>query len=109
MTDGMTRAVRFDQYRDVAARGVENVARPQSAADQILVEVVAAGINPGEIAIRSGLLHERWPATVPSGEGSDFAGRVVEVGGSVTEFAIDDEVLGWSDRRSSHADYVLVP
>ncbi len=109
MTDGMTRAVRFDQYGDVDVLRIENVERPQPAADQILVEVVAAGINPGEIAIRSGLLHERWPATFPSGEGSDFAGRVVEVGASVTEFAIDDEVLGWSDWRSSHADYVLVP
>ncbi|MCU7724854.1 NADP-dependent oxidoreductase [Actinoplanes sp. KI2] len=105
----MTRAVHFDQYGDVDVLRIENVERPQPAADQVLVEVVAAGINPGEIAIRSGLLHERWPATFPSGEGSDFAGRVVEVGGSVTEFAIDDEVLGWSDWRSSHADYVLVP
>jgi NADPH2:quinone reductase len=105
----MTRAVRFDQYGDVDVLRIENVERPQPAADQILVEVVAAGINPGEISIRSGLLHERWPATFPSGQGSDFAGRVVEVGASVTEFAIDDEVLGWSDWRSSHADYVLVP
>ena len=109
MTDGMTRAVRFDQYGDVDVLRIENVERPQPAADQILVEVVAAGINPGEIAIRSGLLHERWPTTFPSGEGSDFAGRVVEVGESVTEFAIGDEVLGWSDWRSSHADYVLAP
>ena len=105
----MTRAVRFEQYGDVDVLHVENVERPQPAADQILVEVVAAGINPGEIAIRSGLLHERWPATFPSGEGSDFAGRVVEVGASVTEFAVADEVLGWSDWRSSQADYVLVP
>src|SRR4051794_8316481 len=109
MTDGMTRAVRFDQYGDVDVLRIENVERPQPAADQILVEVVAAGINPGEIAIRSGLLHDRWPATFPSGEGSDFAGRVVEAGGSVTEFAVGDDVLGWSDSRSSHADYVLVP
>ena len=105
----MTRAIRFDQYGDVDVLRIENVERPQPAADQILVEVVAAGINPGEIAIRHGLLHDRWPATFPSGEGSDFAGRVLEVGGSVTEFAVGDEVLGWSDWRSSHADYVLVP
>ncbi|HEX5202446.1 NADP-dependent oxidoreductase [Paractinoplanes rhizophilus] len=105
----MTRAVRFDQYGDVDVLRIENVERPRPAADQILVEVVAAGINPGEISIRSGLLHDRWPARFPSGQGSDFAGRVVEVGASVTEFAVDDEVLGWSDWRSSHADYVLVP
>ncbi|WP_203735205.1 NADP-dependent oxidoreductase [Paractinoplanes durhamensis] len=105
----MSRAVRFDQYGDVDVLRIEDVEPPRPAADQVLVEVVAAGINPGEISIRTGLLHDRWPATFPSGEGSDFAGRVVEVGGSVTGFAVGDEVLGWSDRRSSHADHVVVP
>jgi NADPH:quinone reductase-like Zn-dependent oxidoreductase len=105
----MSRAVRFDQYGDVDVLRIEDVERPQPAADQVLVEVVAAGINPGEISIRAGLLHDRWPATFPSGEGTDFAGRVLEVGSSVTEFAIGDEVLGWSDWRSSHAEYVAVP
>ncbi|GIM97712.1 NADP-dependent oxidoreductase [Paractinoplanes toevensis] len=105
----MSRAVRFDQYGDVDVLRIEDVEPPRPAADQVLVEVVAAGINPGEISIRTGLLHDRWPATFPSGEGSDFAGRVIEVGGSVTEFAVGDEVLGWSDWRSSHADHVVVP
>lgn len=105
----MTRAVRFDQYGDVDVLRIEDVERPEPAADQVLVEVVAAGINPGEIAIRGGLLHELWPATFPSGQGTDFAGRVLAVGGSVTEFAIGDEVLGWSDWRSSHAEHVVVP
>jgi NADPH:quinone reductase-like Zn-dependent oxidoreductase len=105
----MSRAVRFDQYGDVDVLRVEEVAEPRPAADQVLVEVVAAGINPGEISVRSGLLHERWPSTFPSGQGSDFAGRVVEVGPSVTEFAVGDEVVGWSDWRSSHADRVAVP
>ncbi|GIF17443.1 NADPH:quinone reductase-like Zn-dependent oxidoreductase [Actinoplanes tereljensis] len=105
----MSRAVRFDQYGDVDVLRIEDVEPPTPAADQILVEVVAAGINPGEISIRAGLLHDRFPATFPSGEGSDFAGRVRAMGSSVTEFAVGDEVLGWSDWRSSHADYVVVP
>jgi NADPH:quinone reductase-like Zn-dependent oxidoreductase len=105
----MSRAVRFDQYGDVDVLRIEDVETPAPAADQVLVEVVAAGINPGEISIRTGLLHDQWPATFPSGEGSDFAGRVVAVGGSVTGFAVGDEVLGWSDWRSSHADHVVVP
>ncbi|WP_250009922.1 NADP-dependent oxidoreductase [Actinoplanes sp. M2I2] len=105
----MTRAVRFDQYGDVDVLRVEDVERPSPAADQVLVEVVAAGINPGESSIRRGLLDERFPATFPSGQGSDFAGRVVEVGRSVTGFAIGEEVLGWSDWRSSHAEHVVVP
>jgi NADPH:quinone reductase-like Zn-dependent oxidoreductase len=105
----MSRAVRFDQYGDVDVLHVADVEKPQPAADQVLVEVVAAGINPGEITVLSGVMHERWPTTFPSGQGSDFAGRVVEVGPSVTEFAVGDEVVGWSDWRSSQAEYVAVP
>ncbi|NMO56301.1 NADP-dependent oxidoreductase [Actinoplanes sp. TBRC 11911] len=105
----MSRAVRFEKYGDVDVLKVEDVEAPQPAADQILVEVVAAGINPGEISVRVGAYHDMWPATFPSGQGSDFAGRVVEVGPSVTEFAVGDEVVGWSDWRSSQAEYVVVP
>ena len=105
----MSRAVRFEKYGDVDVLRVEDVEPPQPAADQILVEVVAAGINPGEISVRTGAYHERWPATFPSGQGSDFAGRVVEVGQSVTEFAVGDDVVGWSDWRSAQAEYVVVP
>ena len=50
-----------------------------------------------------------FPATFPSGEGSDLAGIVSAVGPGSTEFAVGDEVLGWSWRRSSHAEYVAVP
>jgi NADPH:quinone reductase-like Zn-dependent oxidoreductase len=64
------------------------------AASEVLVEVKAAGINPGEAMIRCGALHDRWPATFPSGQGSDLAGVVAEVGKGVDTFAVGDEVLG---------------
>jgi NADPH:quinone reductase-like Zn-dependent oxidoreductase len=76
---------------------------------EVLVRVRAAGINPGEIAIRTGRLDSSFPATFPSGEGSDLAGIVTAVGSEVTAFSVGDEVLGWSWNRSSHADYVVVP
>jgi NADPH:quinone reductase len=105
----MARAVRFDAYggRDVLYLAEVDVPEPQPG--EVVVEVRAAGINPGEISIRTGVLHSRFPATFPSGEGSDLAGVVHSVGDGVTEFSIGDEVLGWSWRRSSHADYVAVP
>jgi NADPH:quinone reductase-like Zn-dependent oxidoreductase len=73
------------------------------------VQVKAAGINPGEAKIRQGLLHSRWPATFPSGEGSDLAGIVTKTGNGVTGFAAADEVIGYTDNRASHAEYVVVP
>jgi NADPH:quinone reductase-like Zn-dependent oxidoreductase len=103
------RAVRFDQYGGVDVLEVREVEDPVAGPGQVLVAVKAAGINPGEISIREGLLHERWPATFPSGEGSDLAGVVRTVGEGVTGFAPGDEVLGWTEERASQAELVVVP
>jgi NADPH2:quinone reductase len=74
----------------------------------VLVEVRAAGINPGEAGIRSGAMHALFPATFPSGQGSDLAGVVAAVGEGAT-WPVGAEVLGWSWRRSSQATHVVVP
>jgi NADPH:quinone reductase-like Zn-dependent oxidoreductase len=105
----MTKAVQFDRYGDIDVLEVRDIPRPIPAPGEVLVAVQAAGLNPGEAMIRKGLLHDRWPATFPSGQGSDLAGVIVESGPGVDEFAIGDEVLGFSLRRTSHAEHVAVP
>jgi NADPH:quinone reductase-like Zn-dependent oxidoreductase len=74
----------------------------------VLVKVKAASINPGEAKIREGAMHARWPATFPSGEGSDLAGIVTKLGIGVEGITAGDEVIGFTDRRASHAEYVIV-
>lgn len=105
----MSRAVQFDEYGEIDVLQVRDLPRPVPAAGEVLVEVRAAGINPGEAMIRRGALRDRFPATFPSGQGSDLAGVVAETGADVTGFQVGDEVLGFSDSRSSHAEYVTVP
>jgi NADPH:quinone reductase-like Zn-dependent oxidoreductase len=102
------KAVRFHEYGGIDVLRVEEVERPAPGPGQVLVEVRAAGIQPGETHIRSGELHERWPATFPSGQGSDLAGVVVEAGPQVRGFAVGDEVLGFTHNRASHAEFVVV-
>src|SRR5271165_4417670 len=103
------RAVRFDHYGGVDVLDVREVEDPQAGPGEVLVAVKAAGINPGEIAIREGLLDARWPATFPSGEGTDLAGVVRALGEGVDAFAVGDEVLGWTEQRASQAELVVVP
>jgi NADPH:quinone reductase-like Zn-dependent oxidoreductase len=103
------KAVQFDEYGDVDVLEVREVDDPLAGPGEVLVSVRAAGINPGEVGIRTGGLHGRWPASFPSGEGSDFAGVVTELGEGVSGFAPGDEVAGWSERRSSQAELVAVP
>jgi len=102
------KAVRFDRYGGVDVLNVVDVPTPVPGPGQILVRVRAAGINPGEAKIREGLLHSRWPAVFPSGEGSDLAGNAAETGAGVTGLADGQELIGFTDNRASHAEYVVV-
>jgi NADPH:quinone reductase-like Zn-dependent oxidoreductase len=102
------KAVRFDEYGGIDVLKVVDVPRPVPRAGQVLVRVKAAGINPGEAKIRAGLEDSTWPATFPSGEGSDLAGIVSRTGPGVTSFSAGDEVVGWTDNRASQAEYVAV-
>jgi NADPH:quinone reductase-like Zn-dependent oxidoreductase len=104
----MPQAVRFDEYGGVDVLRVTEVDRPVPGPGQVLVRVKAAGINPGEGKIRQGLLAQRWPTTFPSGEGSDLAGVVEELGEGVTGLAVGEEVIGFTDNRASHAELVVV-
>jgi NADPH:quinone reductase-like Zn-dependent oxidoreductase len=101
------KAVQFDEYGPVEVLQVREVPVPEPGPGQVLIRVKAAGINPGETRIRIGSLHDRWPATFPSGQGSDFAGVVDKLGPGVTTVAPTDEVVGWVDTRSSQAEYTV--
>jgi NADPH:quinone reductase-like Zn-dependent oxidoreductase len=104
----LMKAVRFDEYGGVDVLKVVDVPKPEPGPGQVLVRLKAAGINPGEAKIRDGLLHSLYPATFPSGEGSDLAGVVAQAGPGVTGWSAGDEVIGYTDNRASHAEYALV-
>jgi NADPH:quinone reductase-like Zn-dependent oxidoreductase len=103
------RAVQLDEYGGLDVLTVREVELKELGKEDVRVEVRAAGINPGEASIRKGLLKDRWPSTFPSGQGSDLAGVVKEIGIDVEGFAVGDEVLGWSWERSSQATEAVVP
>ncbi len=102
------RAVKFDHFGGVDVLNVVEVDRPAPGIGQVLVRVRAAGINIGESSIREGKMEKLFPTTFPSGEGSDLAGVVEEVGEGVGKITTGDEVIGFSNNRDSHADYVLL-
>jgi NADPH:quinone reductase len=83
----MPRAVQLTAYGGIEQLRIVEVAKPEPAEGEIVVRVVAAGANPGEISIREGLLKDVFPMEFPFGQGTDFAGRVDSVGAGVTGFA----------------------
>ncbi|QTX04096.1 SDR family NAD(P)-dependent oxidoreductase [Agromyces archimandritae] len=104
----MARAVRFSEFGGVETLEVVEVPDPQPGEGEAIVEVVATGLNPVEMSIRSGAHPSRWPVEFPAAQGRDLAGIVREVADDVDRFEPGDEVLGWVD-RGAQATLVAVP
>ena len=103
------KAVQIDAYGGVEVLEVRDVPMPVPGPGEVVVRVKAAGIVVSEAAIRTGAVKTIFPLTFPSGQGSDLAGVISELGSDVNGFAVGDEVIGFSSRRSSQAEYVAVP
>jgi len=101
------RAVRFHEYGDATVLQLEDINAPAIGDDQVLVRVVAAATNILDIALREGQMGDAFPGALPSGQGFDLAGSIVEIGSNVTGFVVGDDVIGWAPRRAQ-ADYVAI-
>jgi NADPH:quinone reductase-like Zn-dependent oxidoreductase len=103
---------RFVQLEEFGSRDFLHLVdreRPWPGPGQVLVRVMAAGLNPMDCkAYRDERAAARMGVTLPSGMGQDFAGYVEEVGDGVTRFAVGDAVLGTAP-FASLADFVVVP
>lgn len=79
------------------------------AAGEVLVRVVAAGMNPLDAKLRSGDFRLLMPARMPLTLGFDLAGVVEAVGDAVRRFSPGDRVYGMSEERhgGTHAELVV--
>lgn len=101
------RAVRLHAYGPPGNLVVESVPRPQAQAGQVLVRVHAAGVNPIDWKIRSGMLQAFMPLPLPWTPGADLAGVVEAVGPGVTAFQPGQEVYGRGS--GTYAEYAVAP
>ncbi|WP_375436391.1 NADP-dependent oxidoreductase [uncultured Hymenobacter sp.] len=89
------KAVRIHAFGGPEVLQLEEVARPVPAADEILIQVYASGVNPVDWVVREGGNDAlRAYLTLPMILGWDAAGVVTEVGSAVTGFQIGDAVYG---------------
>jgi NADPH:quinone reductase-like Zn-dependent oxidoreductase len=101
------KAVRIHSFGGPEVLRLEEVPAPEPGANEILVHVRAASVNPADWKIREGLLGE---SPLPSIMGIDFSGTVEAVGSGVTEFHVGEEVLGEvADESGSYAQYAIAP
>lgn len=89
------KAIRIYEFGEPDVMTLVPVARPTPAADEILVKMYAASVNPADYIIRRGGNEGLKPLlTLPMGLGIDGAGIVEEVGDQVSEFKKGDRVYG---------------
>lgn len=88
---------------------VQKIERPVPAADEVLIKVRAASVNPVDYKIRSGHYLPVKQQDLPQVLGRDVAGVVVGRGPEVTEFHEGDEVFAMLDRGTGgYAEYVAI-
>lgn len=88
----MSRAWVFTQYGDASQQVFTEQPSPEPGPGQMLVDVRAAGVNPADWKIRSGLFGRSQ--SVPRPMGLELSGVISEIGAGVVGFAVGDEVLG---------------
>jgi NADPH:quinone reductase-like Zn-dependent oxidoreductase len=96
------KAITQDRYGSAAVLEAQEIETPQIGADEVLLRVRAAGVNPADWAVMNGLPYIARPVYgLPRPKtrvrGTDVAGVVEAVGSGVTRFLPGDEVFGSSN------------
>lgn len=100
------KAITFDRFGTADVLRTTEIDIPRPGPGQVRVRIKAVGVNPVEGKIRSGIMQETFPTTLPAIPGSEFSGVVDAVGADVAHLKEGDEVLGWT-ATGAYAEYAL--
>lgn len=104
------KAIRIHNYGGPEVLQYEDAPRPKPQADEVLIRVHAAGVNPIDGKIRAGHRKDIIPVSFPLIPGWDLSGVIEEVGSGATRFKNGDEVFSMPDptRNGAYAEYIVV-
>jgi NADPH:quinone reductase-like Zn-dependent oxidoreductase len=105
----MMKAVVIHAYGGSEVLNLEDVPRPEPKDDEILIRVVAASVNPVDVAIRKGYLAELIGDKLPLIPGMDAAGVVEKTGAKISKFKAGDSVYAFFTLASEggYAQFVV--
>ena len=104
------KVVRIHAFGDASVLTLEDIPMPVATNDDLLVRVMASGINPIEWKIRSGMMKQALGRDLPVTFGWACAGIVEAVGPAVTTFHVGDEICAYPEftRGGTHGEFVLI-
>jgi NADPH:quinone reductase-like Zn-dependent oxidoreductase len=98
-------AIQAHDYGGPEVLVLERAPRPEPNADQVLIRLKAASVNPADWKYRSGAYKQFMPLQFPWTPGMEGSGVVEAVGGNVTTLKKGDEVYGIV--TGGYAEYAL--
>ncbi len=99
------KAIVVHEYGEPEVMKVEEIETPAPSGAQVLVKIEAAGVNPVDTYLRTGI-HAHAPK-LPYTPGKDAAGVVEAVGGEVERFKPGDRVYTADTLTGTYAEYAL--
>src|SRR5205085_1949814 len=102
------KAVVAHEYGAPEVLKFEEMPRPEPKEDEILVKVLASGVNPADPLTLSGKYAREFGTHLPLIPGYDIAGTVAKAGAKITRFKPGDAVYGYPTFGGGWAEYVIV-
>ena len=107
------RAIAIDEFGGPERLKLRDLSRPKPARGEVLIRVVAAGVNPVDWKIREGRLKDVLPHAFPLILGWDVAGVVEELGEQSGRFRKGERVFCYARKPTvqwgAYAEYIAVP
>ncbi|QOG04588.1 NADP-dependent oxidoreductase [Flavobacterium sp. MDT1-60] len=100
------KAIQYKDYGSSAVIELVDISRPTiQSENDVLIQVMAAGVNPIDMKIRMGIMKEIRPVEMPFIPGGEASGIIVAVGADVSKFKVGDEVIALT-KKNAYAQYV---
>ena len=103
------KAIQIAAYGDIPT--AKEIHEPPLGPGDVLIRVAGAAINPLDLKISAGYLHEVFPVQFPYTLGTDISGEIVTTGDSVTGWKVGDQVVARLDPKSGGglAELAVIP
>ena len=106
-TNALMKAIVVHEYGGPEVLKYEDAPRPEPKENEVLVRVIAAGVNPVDALIRSGKYAKVFGTNLPLVPGYDIAGVVEKIGTKIDKLKVGDAVYAYSMWGGGYAEYAV--